>query len=145
MSLETLSTATSPRLLAERTRGRRCLGNAGMPSNKSVAGVTCLAQTNLSVCREAGQFGPKSASLRPPSPACRSELITVIAVGELPSARGLGLGAGHWAGPERLSRQGREAGPSCFSNLTFASIIVIKALIKRLLCTNYCKGGGPAR
>lgn len=31
--------------------------------------------------------------------------------------------------------QGREAGPSYFSNLAFASIIVIKALIKRLLCT----------
>jgi hypothetical protein len=31
--------------------------------------------------------------------------------------------------------QGREAGPSYLSNLAFASVIVIKALIKRLLYT----------
>lgn len=44
--VQILSTATSLRHLVERTRGRRCPGNAGMPSNKSKARVTCLEWTN---------------------------------------------------------------------------------------------------
>lgn len=64
--LETLGAATSRRRSAERTRGRRCPGNPGMPSNKSAPRVTCPARTNPGARAEAGQPGPKSASLPPP-------------------------------------------------------------------------------
>lgn len=94
--VQILSTATSPRHLVERTRSRRCPSNAGMPSNKSEARVTCPEWTNQRALPEAGQPGPKSASLHPPSRARGWELITVIAVGEL---RRAGAGAGGWAGP----------------------------------------------
>lgn len=134
-SLETLSTATSPRHLAERTRGRRCPGNAGMPSNKSTARVTCPGQTNPSARPEAGQSGPKSASLPPPSFPRRQQLGANYrnCCRRAPGCEGAGTGG--WAGPEGLSREGTEAGPSYSSSLAFASITAIKALIKRLLCT----------
>lgn len=93
-TLETLVTATSPRHSAERTSGRRCPGNAGMPGNKFAPRVTCPARANPGARAEAGQPGPKSASLPPRSRAGCAELITVIAEGELRGARGLGLGAG---------------------------------------------------
>lgn len=119
-----------------------------MPSNKSKALVTCPEQTNRSARPEAGQSGPKSASLPPSSPVSSSVLITVIVVGELPGTRW--AGAGGWAGPNGLSGEGREAGPSQSSSLAVASITTIKALIKHLLCTptveeegwRACSGGG---
>lgn len=123
-SLKNLSTATSPQHLAERTSGRSCPSNTGMPSNKSKARVTCPEWTNPRARPEAGQTGPKSSSLPSPALARGSELITVIAVGEL-------RGRGGWAGPELLRWVDREAEPSCPSG-SLASLTSVKELIKHL-------------
>lgn len=151
-SLETLRAATSARHSAERTRGRRCPGNTGMPGNKSAQRVTCPARTNPGARAEAGQPGPKSASPPPPSRAGCSELITVIAEGQLrcAGARGLRLGLGGWAGPEELSAEAGRAGPSPSCVLEAVPVATVRALIKRLLCTpgvggegwRACSGGG---
>lgn len=65
-----------------RARGGRCLGNAGMPSNKSAARVTCVAPTNP---RPAGKRVSPGQSPPPASaPARGAQLFTVIAAGAEP-------------------------------------------------------------
>lgn len=132
VSLETLSTGTSPRLLTEDTR--QALPWQRRDAQQQVRGGCHMPGADQSELRPGSRSVwakvrlPLSSLPRQPLGAnyrncCRR------------APECAGAGAGGWAGPERLSMQGREAGPSYLSNLAFASIIVIKAFIKRLLYT----------